>query len=232
MDQERTLLIIDDDAKLTEALQLYLSKRGFRILAAQDGLQGLQECYRSRPDVVLLDIMMPNMDGWEACQRIREISSVPIIMLTARGQTADKVKGFELGADDYICKPFDMRELVARLDALLRRTSGTHLSVDRALFADEELVIDPGRWEVRRKGNSVNLTPTEMRFLFFLVENADRVLTHQQILDHVWGSEYVDDTGYTKLFVWRLRQKLEVDPSSPRYIITERGVGYRFCSRA
>ncbi|MHB0857744.1 MAG: response regulator transcription factor [Anaerolineae bacterium] len=232
MDQERTLLIIDDDAKLVDALQLYLSKKGFRILTARDGLQGLQECYRSRPDAVLLDIMMPNMDGWETCQRIREISSVPIIMLTARGQTAEKVKGFELGADDYIPKPFDMRELVARLEALLRRTSGTRFGAQRALFADEELTIDPGRWEVRRLGSPVNLTPTEMRFLFFMVENADRVLTHQQILDHVWGSEYVDDTSYTKLFVWRLRQKLEADPSSPRYIITERGVGYRFCSRA
>ena len=229
--KEITLLIIDDDASLVAALCVYFSKLGYAVLCASDGLIGLQQLYNHHPDMVLLDIMMPNMDGWETCRRIRELSDVPIIMLTARDQEVDKVMGLRLGADDYISKPFGMKELAARFEALLRRAKMERRADEPVLFADENLVIDARRWEVRRDGQLLNLTSTELRFLFFLVQNANHVLTHEQILAHVWGAEYASETDYTKLFVWRLRQKLEPDSEHPRYILTERGIGYRFCTK-
>lgn len=228
--RETTLLIIDDDATLVAALCIYFSKLGYAVLYAYDGLSGLKQLFDHRPDLVLLDMMMPNMDGWETCQRIRELSNVPIIILTAYDQEVDKVRGLKLGADDYISKPFGMKELAARLEALLRRTKIERRVNEPASFADENLVIDARRWEVRRKGELVNLTSTELRFLFFLVQNANRVLSHEQILAYVWGAEYRNELSYVKLFVWRLRQKIEPDPKQPRYILTERGIGYRFCT--
>lgn len=226
-----TLLVIDDDPSLVSALCIYFSRLGYSVLCASDGLVGLQQLYNHHPDVVLLDIMMPNMDGWETCRRIREVSDVPLIMLTARDQEVEKVTGLRLGADDYVSKPFAMKELAARLEALLRRTRMGKPGGEPVLFDDDNLVVDARRWEVRRRGQVLDLTSTELRFLFYLVQNADHVLTHAAILTHVWGSEYVSETDYTKLFVWRLRQKLEDDPEHPRYILTERGIGYRFSSR-
>jgi two-component system KDP operon response regulator KdpE len=222
------LLIIEDDAKLVEALKLYLRKAGYEVIAAANGLEGLQNMYAHRPDLIILDVMMPRMDGWEACRRIREISDVPIIMLTARGQESEKVRGLKLGADDYLAKPFGLKELEARVEAVLRRTRLPPPTEGAVLYADEELVIDSQRWEVSRGGELVELTATERRLLFYLAENAGRILTHQQILDRVWGPEYVNDVDYVKLYIWRLRQKLEEDPRRPRYILTERGIGYRF----
>jgi len=222
------LLIIDDDAKLVQALELYLSKAGYEVITAADGLEGLQEVYAHRPDLIILDIMMPKMDGWKACRRIREVSDVPIIMLTARGQEYDKVKGLKQGADDYVAKPFGLKELAARVEAVLRRTRLPPPTEGAVLYADEELVIDSERWEVSRGGEPLELTATERRLLFYLVDNAGRVLTHSQLLERVWGPEYIDEVDYVKLYIWRLRQKIEEDPSQPRYILTERGIGYKF----
>jgi len=222
------LLIIDDDAKLVQALELYLSKAGYEVITAADGLEGLQEVYAHRPDLIILDIMMPKMDGWKACRRIREVSDVPIIMLTARGQEYDKVKGLKQGADDYVAKPFGLKELAARVEAVLRRTRLPPPAEGAVLYVDEELVIDSERWEVSRGGEPLELTATERRLLFYLVDNAGRVLTHRQLLERVWGPEYIDEVDYVKLYVWRLRQKIEEDPSQPRYILTERGIGYKF----
>ncbi|MFQ5814661.1 MAG: response regulator transcription factor [Anaerolineae bacterium] len=222
------LLIVDDDDKLVEAIELYLNRAGYDVITATDGLQGMQQMYSQRPDLIVLDVMMPTMDGWETCQRIREISDVPIIMLTARGQESDRVMGLKLGADDYVAKPFSLKELEARVEAVLRRTRLPPPAKGRILYADDELVIDSERLEVSRGGERVQLTATEQRLLFYLAENAGRVLTNEQILEAVWGAEYVNEVDYVKLYIWRLRQKIEEDPRQPKYILTERGLGYRF----
>jgi len=226
------LLIIDDDAELVEALELYLGNAGYEVIAAANGLEGLRKMYAHRPDLIVLDVMMPRMDGWEACRRIREVSDVPIIMLTARGEESEKVRGLKLGADDYVAKPFSLRELEARVEAVLRRTRWPPPTEGAFLYADEELVIDAERWEVSREGKPLELTATERRLLFYLAENAGRVLTQEQILERVWGPEYVDEVDYVKLYIWRLRQKIEKDPRQPRYIVTERGIGYRFVKKS
>ena len=184
--------------------------------------------FTQRPDLVVLDVMMPQLDGWETCRRIREMSTIPVIMLTARGQETDRVVGLKLGADDYVPKPFSLKELEARIEAILRRTRAQHSQKDsHVLYVSDDFVIDSEHWEVRASGERVEMTSTELRLLFYLAENAGRVLSHQQILEKVWGPEYIDNVDYTKLFVWRLRQKIEPDPANPRYILTERGIGYR-----
>ena len=222
------LLLVDDDSNLVEALKLYLTTAGYVITAASDGREGLQKLFVERPDLILLDIMMPKLDGWELCSRIREVSSVPIIMLTARGQEADKVRGLQMGADDYVAKPFSLRELEAMIASVLRRSRLNASSQDHVLYADRELVIDSERWEVSRRGKPVELTATERRLLFLLADNMGRVLPTSRILEGVWGQEYVNDVDYVKLYIWRLRQKIEPNPSEPTYIRTEHGVGYRF----
>lgn len=228
MDCKAKLLLIDDDLTLIQALELYLTRAGYKVHSAGNGAEGLRQLYALHPDLVVLDVMMPHMDGWEACRRIREMSTVPIIMLTARGQEMDRVTGLKLGADDYVPKPFSLKELEARIEAILRRTKRSgEREEPRVLYVTEDLVIDSDRWEVRRNGERVEMTTTELRLLFYLAENAGRVLSHRQILEKVWGAEYVDNVDYTKLFVWRLRQKLEDSPSKPKYILTERGIGYR-----
>jgi DNA-binding response OmpR family regulator len=227
-DRKGKLLVIDDDHNLVEAIELYLNRVGYDIVTAADGLQGMQQMYSQRPDLIILDVMLPRMDGWETCRRIREISDVPIIMLTARGQESDRVMGLKLGADDYVAKPFSLKELEARVEAVLRRTRLAPPDKGRILYADDELVIDSERLEVSQRGERVQLTGTEQRLLFYLAENAGRVLANEQILEAVWGAEYVNEVDYVKLYIWRLRQKIEEDPQQPRYILTERGIGYRF----
>lgn len=225
---EKKLLIIDDDAKLLDALVLYFRKEGYRVFTAQEGTEGLRQLYQVHPDLVILDIMLPRIDGWEVCERIRKMTTVPIIMLTAQGQEADRVKGLVMGADDYVAKPFSLRELAARVSAVLRRSPGVQEQRDDVLYADDYLVIDAGRMEVRCAGQPLSLTATERRLIFFLARNPGRLLTTRQILAGVWGSEYVDEVNYVRLYVWRLRQKLERVPSKPRYVLTEYGMGYRF----
>ena len=222
------LLVVDDDETLREAVEAYLSGADYEVVTASNGIEGLQKMYEHRPGLVMLDVMMPELDGLETCRRIREISKVPIIFLTARGQETDKVRGLEMGADDYVVKPFSLRELGARVQAILRRSEDSSTKGRGVLFTDDELVIDAGTGQVLRRGQPVTLTATERRLLFYLAENAGQILHMSRILESVWGHEYIDEVGYVKVYVWRLRQKIEPDPGDPRYIITERGIGYRF----
>ena len=228
MGDKGKLLIIEDDSSLVKALELYFSRVGYQVSIAENGLEGLQRLYSERPNIVILDIAMPKMDGWEVCRRIRELSDVPVVILTARVQENERVRGLKLGADDYVVKPFSLKELEARVEAVLRRARATRPQKTGILFANEELVIDADRLIVTRDGKQVKLTPTELRLLLFLAENSGRVLTHRQILEKIWGAEYAEDVDYVKLFVYRLRRKIEPDPKHPKYILSERGIGYRF----
>ena len=228
MGDKTKLLIIEDDADLVKALELYFSRANYAVFTAANGLEGLQTLYNERPDLVILDIAMPKLDGWEVCRRIRELSQVPIIILTARVQEEERVKGLRLGADDYVVKPFSLKELEARLEAVLRRAKAARPIKDGIIFANKELVIDSDRLIVTRDGKHVELTPTELKLLLYLAENEGRVLTHRQILEKIWGAGFEDDVDYVKLFVYRLRRKIEPDAESPKYILSERGIGYRF----
>lgn len=222
------VLVIDDDPTLAKALRLYFGKLGYQVSIAYNGVEGLRQVYDDRPDAIILDIMMPKMNGWELAKRIREVSDVPIVMLTARKQEHEIVRGLKLGADDYVSKPFSLKELEARVGAVLRRAKNPPERVRGILYADDHLVVDASRREVRREGKKVDMTSTERHLLFYLAENEGRVLTRRQLMEKVWGTEYVDELDYVKMFIWRLRRKLESDPHNPRYLITERGIGYRF----
>lgn len=228
MGDKLTVLLVDDDVRLAEAVAIFLTKAGYGVTVARNGREGLKRVYELRPHLVILDIMMPDMDGWEACSRIREVADVPIIMLTARGQESDKVRGLKMGADDYLIKPFSLRELEARIGAVLRRTRRLEPTSGRVLYADEDLTIDSDEFEVTCRGKPVDLTATERRLLFLLAENAGRILPTPRILEVVWGEEFKNQSDYVKLYIWRLRQKIELHPDKPRYILTERGIGYRF----
>ena len=225
------VLVVDDDGRLVDALTLYLERAGFTVKTAGDGVQALDVFGRFMPDIVVLDIMMPTLNGWETCRRLREISQVPIIMRSARGQESDRIMGLQLGADDYMSKPFSLRELEARLDAVLRRTRQPQGHLPRALYDDGHLFIDISGWEVSRDGQPVDLTATERLLLLYLVEHMSVAQSSEQILDRVWGGEYRGQTEYVKLYIWRLRQKIEDDPAKPQYVVTERGQGYRFVPR-
>jgi DNA-binding response OmpR family regulator len=231
MSDKAKILVVDDDARLLEALTIFLEQHGYQVSAAADGREGLRCFYRLRPDLVVLDIMMPGMDGWELCNRIRELTDAPVIMLTARGQEYDRVKGLKMGADDYLVKPFSLHELEARIEAVLRRTRPAEATENGIVYRDGTLTVDTGRWIVLRHETPVALTATERRLLFFLVENAGCIVPSAHILEAVWGPEYRDDSDYVKLYIWRLRQKIESDPQRPEYLLTERGVGYRFAAK-
>lgn len=224
---EEKILVIDDSPDLLRIVQLCLERENFRVFTAVNGKEGLQRTYSVQPDLVILDVMMPGMDGWEVLNRMREMSDVPIMMLTAKGRETDIVRGLGLGADDYITKPFGTAELVARVQALLRRNR-TSSSSRRTRYQDNGLNIDLDRHEVCVKGQPVDLTPTEFRLLSVLVQNAGKVVPHRVLLTQVWGEEYANEVHYLKLYIRYLRQKLEESPSNPRYILTEWGIGYRF----
>jgi len=227
--ETETILIIDDDRELARVVQLSLEREGYQTVIATNGLEGLQEAYRVQPDLVILDIMMPGMDGWEVCRRLVEMSNVPILMLTAKGTEADIVKGLQIGADDYLVKPFSVAELIARVQALLRR-AGPRSQMDKPdIYSIGNLTIDLSRRLVMRGGEVVDLTPTEFKLLECFVTHRDRVLPHRYLLTEVWGPEYSGETNYLKLYVSYLRKKIEEDPANPILIITEWGVGYRFC---
>jgi len=221
------ILIVDDDLTLVELLSQCLEKTGYKVLSATNGIDGLQMVYKNKVDLIILDVMMPRMDGWETCSRIREISDVPIIMLTAKDEEADALKGFQCGVDDYVTKPFSFAELTARVKAILQRARKAPPDKQRRVYAFDELVVDADNSQVTVRGKPVSLTPTEFQLLLNLAENAGRILSHEQLLSQVWGPEYVGETGYVKRYVWYLRQKIEDDPSNPQYILTERGFGYR-----
>jgi two-component system KDP operon response regulator KdpE len=223
----RQILVVDDEPRMIRFIRLNLEHDGFDVSEAADGARALDQLRDRLPDLVLLDVMMPELDGFETLRLMREISTVPVIMLTARGDEDDRVRGLELGADDYITKPFSPRELVSRVRAVLRRTEVT-ASAHEPIQVDDRLKIDFGRREVWVEGQLVRLRPTEYRLLYHLVQNAGWVVPHDQLLAKVWGYEYRDETHYLRLYINYLRQKLEQDPSHPEYILTERGVGYRF----
>jgi two-component system KDP operon response regulator KdpE len=227
MEKKAKILIVEDDAQMAYLLGQELEAEGYDVLHAEDGVEGLQAVQAQAPALVVLDVMMPRMDGWEACRQIRSLSNVPIIMTSCRISEMDKVRGLELGADDYIGKPIGMLEFKARVRAALRRGSNPVLA-EQLVEVDERLTVDRMRREVRVEGEPVDLSTTEYKMLNCFLDNAGRVLSHQSLLTQVWGWEYAHETDYLKVYVHHLRKKLEEDPKRPRYILTERGVGYRF----
>jgi two-component system KDP operon response regulator KdpE len=222
------ILVVDDERRMVGFIRLNLEQDGFEVIEAYNGSEALERLRDSLPDLILLDVMMPDIDGFVVLRTIREISQVPVIMLTAKSEENDKVKGLELGADDYVTKPFSPRELVSRVKAVLRRGSSFDEDEGGVIEVDERLKIDFDRREVWVENELVKLRPTEYRLLYHLVQNAGWVLTHDQILTKVWGYEYRDEPHYVRLYINYLRKKIENDPSDPVYILTERGVGYRF----
>ncbi len=226
--RRRRILVVDDEPRMIHFIRLNLEHDGFEVFEATSGLKALEQYRDQLPDLILLDVMMPDIDGFESLRLIREISNVPVIMLTAKGEEEDRVKGLELGADDYITKPFSPRELVSRVRAVLRRTEMPSSLTREIIEVDERLKIDFDRREVWVENQLVKLRPTEYRLLYHLVQNAGWVVPHEQLLAKVWGYEYRDETHYLRLYINYLRKKLELDPSNPVYILTERGVGYRF----
>ena len=226
--RKNRILVVDDEKGLVKLIRLNLEHDGFEVFEANNGAQAMDRLRAVLPDLVLLDVMMPDLDGFQVLRMIREVGSTPVIMLTAKGEENDKVRGLELGADDYVTKPFSPRELTSRIRAVLRRGSFADQTDTGKIDVDGRLQIDFDRHEVWVDGELVQLRPTEYRLLYHLVKNAGWVLTHDQILSKVWGYEYEDEPHYVRLYINYLRKKIEKDPANPRYILTERGVGYRF----
>ncbi len=223
---KQKILTIDDDENLLKTLGIALQSEGWEVFGARDGVEGLQVAFNIHPDLVLLDVVMPKIDGLDTLRRLREMSDVPIIMLTARSETPDIVKGLEAGADDYVRKPFDVKELVARIRACLRHRSSSGAVGKASVLVCGELTIDLARHRVMVNGASVDLTPTEFALLSYLARNYGQVIPHRAILREVWGPEYIDQMDYLHLYIRYLRQKIEADPAHPEIIKTERGVGY------
>lgn len=222
------ILVVDDEPRMIRFIRMNLELEGYEVFEAHNGLMALEEARDQMPDLVVLDVMMPEMDGFETLESLREFSTVPVIILSARGEEDDRVRGLELGADDYVAKPFSPRELVSRIKAVLRRIQLPTPSSRGVLEIDARLKLDFDRREVWVNDKLVKLRPTEYRLLYHLVQNAGWVVPHDQLLAKVWGYEYREETHYLRLYINYLRQKLETDPSRPQYIFTERGVGYRF----
>lgn len=227
--RQTSVLVVDDEQSLRNFVRRNLEVRNYTVLTAANGLEALAHFANTNVDLVILDLMMPHMDGLETIRRIRQSSAVPIIVLSALGEEDDKIKAFRIGADDYLTKPFGVGELLARIQAVLRRSQWT----PRPTRSDQRLVhgdltIDLERHAAILGGQSLDLTPIEFELLVYLMENAGKVLTHRSILQHVWGKEYGAEAEYLRVYVGRLRQKIEADPAHPRYLLTERGIGYLF----
>ncbi len=231
--KKTTILTADDDPQLLRLVARNLQLEGYDVLTASDGKLALEQVETHAPDLVLLDVMMPKMDGFTVCHRVREFSAVPIIIITARGQDQDKVRGLDLGADDYLTKPFSVEELLARVRAVLRRAQFISNEQSHALRTTTtigELTIDFAQHLVTMRGKEVVLTPTEYRILSYLAQNAGRVVTQDLLLEHVWGSEYVGEGHMLQVNINRLRRKIEPDSTHPRYIMTKVGIGYLFAA--
>jgi len=227
----KKILIIDDDPNFRKLVEQVLTEKGYEVLKAGSGQEGLRLLFAHKPSLVLLDVVMPGMDGWQTCDRIRDISDIPIIMLTGKHKDEDDVvRGLDHGADDYLVKPMGGKELVARVRAILRRAElPSSLEKKRGItYSDDFLTVDVAERKIMVNGKRVKLTPREFRLLALLIENAGRILTHKQILEKVWGWEYIDDLDYVRIYISHLRQKIEPDPTLPKYILTEPGVGYHF----
>ena len=220
------LLIIDDDKGLTQLLSDYLSGQGYNTRAVENGKLGLRAMYERQPDIILLDVSMPEKDGWETLKRIREISNLPVIMLTARGDEADILQGFSLGADDYVTKPFSFAQLAARMRAVLGRSAQDNATENKVSAGGLEVDIRLKR--VWRDGQPLVLTPTEFKLLVALMRHPGEVISAEDLVREVWGPQYANEIGFVRRYVWHLRQKVEVDPEMPQYIHNERGFGYRF----
>ncbi len=227
---ERVVLVVDDEKPILDILKFNLEKEGFKVLGAGDGEEGLVLALTQNPDLILLDIMLPKMDGFDVCKRIREKSNVPIIMITAREEEVDKVLGLELGADDYITKPFSVREVLARVKANMRRFAGDTKdeTAGEIIQAASDLVINTTRYEAIKNGVTLDLTLREYELLKFLVTQPNRIFSREALLSSVWGYEFYGDVRTVDVTVRRLREKIEDDSSNPRYILTKRGVGYYF----
>lgn len=226
----KRVLIVEDEMSISDIISFNLKKEGYETDTAYDGEEGLKKALDSKFDLILLDIMLPQMDGFQVCRKIREKSSVPIIMLTAKEEEVDKVLGLELGADDYITKPFGMRELIARIKANIRRTefSGSETETDSRITEYGNIIIDMVKYEVRKNDVPLELTLREFELLKYLVQKADQVFSREQLLEKVWGYEYYGDIRTVDVTIRRLREKVEDDPGNPRYIMTKRGIGYYF----
>lgn len=220
-----TILLVDDDETLLELLSGHLYPAGYLPLVASNGPQGLQLAAERKPDLVVLDIMMAGMDGWEVCRQLRQDSTVPIIMLTAKGEEFDKLRGFRLGVDDYVTKPFSFAELTARIGAVLSRVRRDQ-AIERQMHIGE-LTINFEQRRVTVAGRLIDLTPTEYRLLSLLARHAHRTIPTEQLLTEVWGATYQGEPEHVKRYIWSLRQKIEADPGNPQHILTERGFGYR-----
>ena len=222
-----SVLVVEDDRNIAELLQMYLEKEGYTVTVAADGGQGLSAFRAQKPDLVLLDVMMPVMDGWAVCRAIRAEGSTPVIMLTAKGETDDKVAGLKSGADDYITKPFEMREVLARIEAVLRRTTGGSVDAKTRRLTFDKLIVDMDAFELTVDGKKVDIPPKEMELLFYLASSPNRVYTRNQLLDEVWGFDYFGDSRTVDVHVKRLREKLE-GVSEQWSLKTVWGVGYKF----
>ena len=227
-ENKKKILVIDDEDDIRLVVTTRLERAGYATIVASDGREGLRHFYNDRPDLVILDIAMPEMDGWQVLERIREVSNLPVLMLTAAAQERDKVRGLRGGADDYITKPFSGEEFLARVEAALRRASTPPEITESSVYQDSEITIDYPKHEVAVRGQPIELTPTEFRLLGTLTENAGRVLSQDQLLDHVWGQDYAESLDVVRLYVGYLRRKIEVDPGNPELIETVRGFGYRY----
>jgi len=222
------VLVVDDEKSLRDFVRRNLEVRGFDVLTASNGLEALAHFNTNNVDLVILDVMMPRMDGLETIRRIRQSSLVPIIVLSALGEENDKIQALNMGADDYLTKPFGVGELLARLQAVLRRTQWTESPARQGRIVRGDIIADLERHVVTVHGTPIELTPTEFNLLVYLMEHAGKVLPHQTILQHVWGPEYGPESEYLRVYIGRLRQKIELDPSNPHHLITERGIGYSF----
>ena len=230
MGPQATVLVVDDEPRYVRWISLNLRSAGYRVLEAGDGPGAVESTAQHQPDLMLLDIGLPGFDGLEVCRRVRDFSSLPIIILTAKAAEADKVAGLDAGADDYLAKPFGPPELLARVRAALRRARLAEAPASPPVLRHGELSIDYARCEVRRGGETVALTPTEYRLLAHLAQRAGRVVLPDELLSSVWGPEYREENQHVRLYVSRLRRKLEPDPDHPRYILTKPGIGYLFAS--
>ncbi len=221
-----TILLIDDDRTLLELLSSHLETGGYHLLTANDGLTGVRIAFEAQPDLVVLDVMMPGMDGWEVCRRLRDGSTMPVIMLTAKGEEIDKLRGFRLGIDDYVTKPFSFAELTARVRAVLARATPALVSPHRVTC--DNITVDFDEHRVTVAGRLIELTPTEYHLLETLARHIHQTMPTEQLLAEVWGPEYAGEVEHVKHYIWTLRKKIEADPGDPKHILTERGFGYRF----
>lgn len=222
--EQRTLLVVDDDQGLRELVRISMEHEGYNVIQAANGVECVSAVREQQPDLVILDVMMPEMDGLEACSRLREFSRVPVVMLTAKVQSIDIVTGLDKGADDYLIKPFNMDELSARVRALLRRVPEVYTPLT---VGNGEIHINQQKREVIVRNALIDLTPTEYQLLIILAESAGKVVEHEQLLRAVWGQEFTKDNDYLKVYIWHLRRKLEEDPRNPKLLLTGWGIGYR-----